>query len=66
MITVKWLRDRLKKLINLVDNPIDNLKHWLWRDRHLKGDWYYRIRVPMKNKGYYGFEVVLYKKANKI
>lgn len=61
----KWLPKPLRKLINLVDDPFDNLKHWLYRDRVLKGDWRYRIRVPMANKNYYGFEIAVYKKGEK-
>ena len=59
---LKRLLNALKKLINLLDNPIDNLKHWLYRDRKIKGNWWYRIKVPMANKGYYGIELAVYKK----
>jgi hypothetical protein len=59
---VKWLLEKLKKLINIVDNPIDNLKHWLWSDTEIKNGWYLRIRVPMKNKSYYGFEITIHRK----
>ena len=65
MMTWQQLRKKLKKFLNLVDNPIDNIKHWLYRNRQIKGDWWYRIRVPMKNKGYFGFEIAIYKKGEK-
>lgn len=65
MKILRWLQKKLKKLINLIDDPIDNLKHWLWRDRPIKNGWRYRIRVPMKNKYYYGFEITIYKEKQK-
>ena len=64
MMKLKWLRKKLGKLINWLDNPIDNLKHALWRERRIKGNWYYRIRVPMKNKGYFGIEIAILKKGD--
>lgn len=55
----------IKKILNKIDDPIDNLKHWLWRDRPICGKWRGRIRLPMKNKGYFGFEIAIYKERSK-
>ena len=60
MKRLKWLLENLKKLINIIDTPFDKLKTWLWRDRPIKNGWRYRIRVPMKNNHYYGFEIAIY------
>lgn len=55
-------KDRLFKWLKKhYDDPIDNLKHWLWRDTPLKNGWRLRVRVPMKNKKYYGFEISIRK-----
>lgn len=58
----KLLPKKLRQLINIIDTPIDKMKHWLWRDRPLTKNFNYRIRVPMKNKGYYGFELTIYRR----
>ncbi len=50
----KWL----KWLINRIDDPIDNLKHALYGVHSIFG-LCIRVRVPMKNKNYYGFEIRL-------
>lgn len=62
MKKLQWLLKKLKKLINFVDDPVDNLKHWLWHEWNLKNGWIFRVRVPMKNKKYYGFEAVITKR----
>lgn len=61
MMTWKWWRKKLQKLINSIDDPIDNLKHFLWSKWKLKNGWVLRIRVPMKNKNYFGFEITITK-----
>lgn len=62
MIKLKWLLKKLKNLKNWLDNPIDNLKHKLYGEHSLGKNYYLRIKVPMKNKKYYGFEIAVIKK----
>ena len=52
----------IKWLINRIDDPWDNFKHWLY-GYHFNGK--IRIKIPMKNKNYYGFEIQYIRKEKR-
>lgn len=57
-----WLKKKLNDLINYIDDPFDNLKHYLFGYHKIFGKCVL-IKVPMKNKNYYGFEIRIVEKG---
>jgi hypothetical protein len=59
------LKKKLKTLINFVDDPIDNLKHFLYGNHSISKNWELKVKVPMMGKKYYGFEIAIRRKDEK-
>lgn len=53
---MKWIKKKLRQFINIIDTPFDKLKHFLYGYHKIFGICF-SIKVPMKNKNYYGFEI---------